>query len=115
MTGATTLVDGWTYAKDGDDVGFDPVPSDAPAMWKATTQDFVAVVTMFGKYKNGTGISNKPDAGFTKLSCVRPEPHSKEKEKGDAKGKSDDKGSGAVGTISLASMLLVGAMFMLML
>ncbi|OAA62963.1 hypothetical protein ISF_04839 [Cordyceps fumosorosea ARSEF 2679] len=117
MTGATTLVDGWKYARDKEHEDIDPVPSDGPLMWKSTTQDFIAVVTMFGKYKNGTYPDNA-EPGFAKLSCVRPEPHVGKSDQGkggnatDGKGKGESKGSDA-GAISAVSGLLVAAVFIL--
>lgn len=132
MTGATTLVDGWEYARDEDAERSKPVPSDGPLMWKSITEEFVAVITMFGKYKSGTS-SLTAEPGFARLSCVRPEPHVEDKgeegqvtangkgdEKGDAKSddksdqKGDEKGNGA-GTVSAASVLLVAVVFVLLL
>lgn len=87
---------------------------------------------MFGKYKSGISPETA-EPSFARLSCVRPEPHVKDKgeegqvtgdgkgdEKGDAKSddksdrKGDEKGNGA-GTVSAASALLVAVVLVFLL
>lgn len=127
MTGATTFTNGWEYAKSKEEEEDNPVPSDAPLLWKSLTEEYVGIVTMFGQYNaSAKKYDEDPVPGFTKMRCVRPngsKDQSKDtsrgsgqvtgEENGQANGqdksgnKSNEKGSGANNLFVSSALLII--------
>lgn len=110
LTGKTTNVNAYTFRKPDDTDDLDPKPEDAPKIFKSMYTDYVFVVNMFGHYVNSTDKNNTIEAGFTKLSCIRPELNGTSKATDGKDSKDDKKNTAAPMSSPLALIMAVAGL-----